>query len=205
MNTELRNCVIIFEQFSKDWLKYDDLRELIQGEKAQVLDTPIAQAPVTFSYPRALLEVSFVGPTLQVQTTTIETARAAREFPRIVVDVLNSFKDNSHPNITAFGFNFNYTVKDSPNKVHEIIKLPSFPAADKGFAFTPETFIRVAFNKGSAKFYSLIQDSGNNVMISVNVHHEGPIQVDELKSQLPLHYSEAYENSLQLLEEVFKL
>ena len=200
MDITLRTIVIVFDRFNKEHLKYDSLRSLIPGETPELLDLPTPLAPVVFEYKRAGLTISIIDNKLQIQTSAPENAKATKEFTDIAGHILASLPDQQ--SIIAFGFNFNYTLRSVSKKVDEIVNLPTCLPTDSQFTFIPETYIKFTFDKKGIKHYLNLQDSGNDILVYVNVHHETRLQIDELRNQLSGHYNDACENSQQLIREV---
>lgn len=200
LEPDVRGIVIVFDRINKEHLKYDGLRSLIDGETPELLNLPDPLSPVVFTYRRAGLAISFFDNRLQVQASAPKHAKAAQEFPNIVIKTLRSLPEQQP--ITAFGFNFNYTLKNASKKVHEIINLPTRLTTDIQFSFIPETFTKLSYDKDGVKHYLSLQDSESHILVDINVHHGKPTQVDELKKQLSDHYKTAYENSQQLIREV---
>lgn len=197
---DVRSIVIVFDRINKEHLKYDGLRSLIDGETPELLNLPDPLSPVVFTYKRAGLAISFFDNRLQVQSSAPEHAKAAREFADISRNILEFLPEQ--PSIIAFGFNFNYTLKDTSKKVHEIINLPTSLTTDTQFTFIPETFIKFSYDEDGVKHFLSLQDSGSHILVDINVHHGNPTQVDELKKQLSDHYKTAYQNSQRLIREV---
>ena len=215
MDIDVRNTVVVFDQLNKNDLKFDKLRSLIDGEIPESTFLPDPLSPTVINYKRAKLTISFVPtfiPTtalsmdtklqMQVNVTAPENTTAARKFPNIIKQILESLPE--HQSIIAFGFNFNCTIKNSPQKVHTIMSLPAYLPENSEFKFVPETFIKLSFDKNETKYYLDIQDNQDNVLIHVNVHHEIVMHLNELVNQVSNHYSSALDNSKQLISEVTK-
>lgn len=203
MNCDSKNLVIVFQPpVSKSVLKYDELRNLIPGEPAEMLDLPDPLAPVVFEYKRANLGITFIGNNLQVQTNAPEQAKASREFTDIIGRILNSLPGQQ--TIIAFGFNFNYSLASAPQKVHEIIGLSPHLVTSQQFTFTPETFVKLSYVKDDVKYFLAVQDNGPNMLIHVNAHFDSNVKIDELKERISTHYEIAHKNSQQLIQGVIQ-
>lgn len=215
VHVDLRNLVVIFDQFNKSALQLDALRSLIPGEWPNIVSLPDPTFATVISYLNAGLEISFVPllpptrtdvwPRLQMQVTLRPpepTRGESHEFPDILADILSTLPEEQ---ITmAFGYNFNF-VLNTPKKIHDVISLPPHIRTNSEFSFVPETFIKVAFDKDNARYNLDAQDGRNNLLIHVNVHHEISGNVSDLKTRLITDYNLAMENSLKLTRGVVNL
>ena len=194
-----RNLICLLQQLNKKKVFLDKLSNLIQCEDPAIIK-PEEEVPVLIiDFKRAGFQITAIKKNLQIISIAPPEAKTARDFAELTQKVLEAFGEHE---ITAYGFNFSYTIKSVKDIAkHFNIKFEK-PKTDE-WLIIPSTSIKLMFDKADTKFTLNVADGPEKVMkVDVNVHHEEALTTNLLSKKIALLYNNASKNSLVLVKAV---